>query len=226
MIDNDKYRKNAELSKAIVKKFFELRILDERYHSNFPKRTETLSERGIRIVLNYLRENIDSLMMLYGSFPLMAQLHPKYNRVPGDIDIQLKVGKRDAEIFSDKLFQLLRESGENIRKNPNNPIIIDSFVDGEWKRAVDIHHTEEEPEDSLSPLYPVEHALNNPFRDRKKVLNDVIDTYCIMSTAVEIGKTSDVDEEKIKKAEELIRKWKKLYGEWVDFDKRVVIKLE
>ncbi len=213
--DNQKIAKIRELGR----RFFELGLINENYSSGLPTETQTLSKKGVKVVLDYLKANMGALMMLYGSFPLMSQLLPELKRTPKDIDIQLKVGRVEAEKFSNTLFIQLKNIGEPVRLNPKNPVLIESNKTGKWERAVDIHHLEEEPEDSLSPLYPLNLAVAAPSRGRAQALIDALDTYRIWKTCVELAKNNKQNVSKIKIAEELINEYKKCFSDVIDFDK-------
>ncbi|HVP24772.1 MAG TPA: hypothetical protein VMS81_02195 [Methanomicrobiales archaeon] len=47
--------------------------------------------------------------------------------VPGDIALQLMMGKHDAEEFSKELLLRLKDAGEVVRLSPKNPKIFESF---------------------------------------------------------------------------------------------------
>jgi hypothetical protein len=203
----------------IGQRFSKLGILNESYSSGLPKNTRTLGEAGVKVVLDRLREKPCDYV-LYGSFPLMANLLPAFRRTPGDIDIQLMTGKHHAEDFSKELLTRLKNIGEKVRLSPQNPVIIESFKTGKWERAVDIHHKEEAPEDILSPLS----SMNLPIgkssgRTRVQSLVDALDFFRIMSSTVEQAKQNHLDERKIAEAQSLMAEWKDIFSEDIDFEK-------
>lgn len=211
---------DIELKKRdIGRRFNELGIVNTDYSSGLPQETKTLSKKGVGIVLEYLPEcKFD--YVLYGSFPLMMSILPALKRIPGDIDIQLWTSKMEAEKFSRELFHLIKNAGEEVRLSPQNPIIIESRKTGRWERAVDIHHTEESPEDNLSPLYPLDSGTGEGGRrEKRKLIIDFLDVFRMMKTCIELAKQNNIDMAKINEAESLIIEWKNLFSEFIDFER-------
>jgi tetratricopeptide (TPR) repeat protein len=212
--------------KEISRRFDELGIINNNYSSGFPQETKTLSKKGVSIVLEYLPEcKFD--YVLYGSFPLMRSILPAFKRIPGDIDIQLWTSKAEAEKFSKELFHRVKNAGEEVRLNPENLIIIESRKTGKWERAVDIHHTEEVPEDNLSPLYSLDSGTKTVGkREKRKLLIDFLDVFRMMKTCTELAKQNNMNMTKINEAENLIIEWKNLFSEFIDFEKLEIKKCD
>jgi len=221
---------NTEETQKLINKIMEVLSGIEPDYSNaeLPKEIKTLSKKGVKEVVNFLHKNEDKIHMLYGSFPLMAQVLPEFRRIPGDIDIQLNVGEEGAKKLSLNLVKKLKEVGEKVRINPEKPVIIDSFKNGKWERAVDIHHAEEEPEDMLSPLFPIENLSNPPIscmRTREQALQDALDGYAANKTLIELAKKIPSRKADAKKAEKLLERYKELFVEDIDFDKMKIKKI-
>lgn len=211
---------SMELKRREMRRRFDgLGIVNNYYSSGLPIETNTLSKQGVDIVLEFLRKcNLE--YVLYGSFSLMAGVLPALKRMPGDIDIQLWSGRYEAEIFSRDLFYLLKNAGEDVRLSPENIVIIESRKSGRWERAVDIHHTEEAPEDNLSPLYQLNSTnVEVGKREEEKLLIDFLDVFRIMKTSIELAKQNNLEASKINEAEGLLIELKNMYSEFIDFEK-------
>lgn len=183
---------------------------------DLPKKTKTLDEKCVEIVLGFLGENEANIDMLFGSFPAMAQVMPELQRIPGDIDIQLKVGREVALRITNELFAKLEKIDRTLRINPTKLTIIETNKNGEWERAVDIHYAGEPPEDILSPLSPLE--IGGKGREEFKA-KDALDVYIVSKTLLESAKRDKTTKHDIKRWEGLIKRYVELWQDQIDFGK-------
>lgn len=186
--------------------------------NRLPRKTKTLSENGVEEVIKFLKEKKDDVYVLFGSFPLMSQLMPQFRRIPGDIDIQLNAGEEKAKNFAEDLMKRLKIVGEDVRINPKKPAIIDSFKNGKWERAVDIHYYGEPPEDVLSPVAPLWYKGRKEHR-----LIDAMDYYAIQKTLIESAKKDPSKKEIVEEGEMLLEKWKELWSNEIDFGNMTIL---
>jgi len=187
-----------------------------------PMKTKTLDEECVRIVLRFLNVEKDGCVEeLFGSFATMAQVMPELRRIPGDIDIQLRVDKQEAIRIVKELFARLEKIDKTLRINPEKPAIIETNKNGKWERAVDIHYAGEPPEDSLSPLSPI---VFGDERRREYRAKDALDVYIISKTLLESAKKYNEDESIIGQWEKLLKRYVELWEDEVDFDKLEVRK--
>ena len=125
-----------------------------------PAKTNTLSEKGVSTVKEFVLSKADSVEELYGSYATKSQVSKKFEfskddisalRTPGDMDIQLKLTEEGATKFAQDLTLKLQEAGENVRLSESNPRLIEANVGSDkWAHAVDIHF-EGEVVDPLTP---------------------------------------------------------------------------
>jgi hypothetical protein len=187
-----------------------------------PMKTKTLDEECVRIVLRFLNvEKKGCIEVLFGSFSLMAQVMPELRRIPGDIDIQLRVGKQEAIRIVNELFARLEKLDKTLRINPEKPAIIETNKNGKWERAVDIHYMGEPPEDVLSPLAPLNFKKE---RTQEQKLMDALDVYIVSKTLLESAKRYNADESIIGQWGKLLKRYVELWEDEIDFDKLEVKK--
>lgn len=133
-----------------------------------PEETSTLSEAGVRAVKEFVIENKAQVEELYGSFSTKAQLVKdiEYSlptgesalRIPGDIDIQLKVGEVKATQFASDLTKKIKATGVDVRVSAEKPTLIEANVgEGRYVHAVDIHF-KGEVGDVQGPVGPIDEA--------------------------------------------------------------------
>jgi len=194
-----------------------------------PIRTKTLDEECVRIVFEFLFvEKKECVYELFGSFASMLQAMPELRRIPGDIDIQLTVGKQEAILIVNELFTKLEKIDKTLRINPEKPTIIETNKNGKWERAVDIHYEGETPEDGLSPLAPLPLAgLGFKFekeRTHEQKLIDALDFYITSKTLLESAKRYNEDKSIIEQWERLLKRYVELWEDEIDFDKLEVKK--
>jgi len=90
-------------------------------------KTKTLNEECVRIVLRFLNvEKAGCIEKVFGSFSTMLQVMPELRRIPGDIDIQLRVGKQEAVHIVIELFAKLEKFDKTLRIHPEKPTIIET----------------------------------------------------------------------------------------------------
>ena len=154
--------------------------------------------------------------MLFGSFPMIAQVMPELRRIPGDIDIQLLVGEQKAISLTNELIVELKNIDKTLRINPKKFTIIETNKNGDWERAVDIHYTGEPPEDVLSPLAPLE--IGGEGREEFKA-KDALDSYIISKTLLESAKRDKSKKHDIKRWGDLIKRYMELWKDQIDFEK-------
>jgi hypothetical protein len=104
----------------------------------FIKQTKTLSEKGVKKVLEFAKKE---KAQVYGSFGARAQMPS--GRTPADIDVQLSYDMEKAMKKAKQLVKELKAVGENVRISPKSPLLIEAKVGGKWHHAVDIHSFEE-----------------------------------------------------------------------------------
>ena len=117
-----------------------------------PTETQTLSAKGVGTVKDFVLANSEDVEKLYGSFTQRAQVSEGFEyivetakgqvsalRQPADIDIQLKVGKEQAEAFTETLVTKLTGAGETVKISTGKSTLIESSKGGTWRHAVDIH---------------------------------------------------------------------------------------
>ena len=125
-----------------------------------PQETGTLSTEGVATLKEFVIQNQGDVQSVYGSFATRNQLIEDVNysfegktalRVPGDIDIQMKVGAEDTAKFAQRLVDVLSKTSE-VRISSESPTLIEAKVgEGTWAHAVDIHALGEPSPDVLSP---------------------------------------------------------------------------
>jgi hypothetical protein len=185
-------------------------------------KTKTLDEECVRIALRFLNvEKEGCVEQLFGSFATMLQAMPELRRIPGDIDVQLKVGKQEAILIVNELFARLEKIDKTLRINPDKPAIIETNKNGKWERAVDIHYAGEPPEDGLSPLSPI---IFGDERRREYKAKDALDFYIISKTLLESAKKYDEDKSIIGRWGKLLKRYIELWEDEIDFDKLEVKK--
>ena len=117
-----------------------------------PKKTSTISEKGIDELKSFLRENPQAYDRIYGSYAVRNQLNEAFEfvlaenqkisalRKPGDIDMILTGTGDDAARFVQKLNERLIKVGEKTRVSPENPLLIESKgFNKDWVHAIDAH---------------------------------------------------------------------------------------
>jgi hypothetical protein len=180
-------------------------------------KTKTLDEECVKTVLHFLNvEKKGCVQMFFGSFADMMQVMPKLRRIPGDIDIQLIVGKQEAIRIVNELFAKLKRIDGTLRIDPEKPTIIETNKNGRWERAVDIHYAGEPPEDALSPLAPI------PFEKRRteeQRLTDSLDFYLISRTLLESVKIYNESKSIVEQWERLLKRYVELFEDEIDFNK-------
>ncbi len=182
-----------------------------------PMKTKTLDEECVGIVLQFLTvEKERCVEMFFGSFANVMQTMPELRRIPGDIDIQLSVGKQEAILIVSELFAKLERIDKTLRIDPKKPTIIETNKNGRWERAVDIHYAEEPPEDVLSPLAPIPFAKE---RTKEQKLTDTLDFYVMSKTFLESAKRYNEDKSIIERWENLLKRYVELWEDEIDFDK-------
>ena len=185
--------------------------------SEFPKETKTLDKKCVGVVMGYLKNHDPDVQMIFGSFGAMAQLMPRLRTLPGDIDVQLTLGKNDAIAFTNKLFLELKKFDDSLRINTSNPLIIETNKNGSWERAVDFHASDEPPEDIMSPLASLSMGNKNREHFRAK---DALGFYRSQMTLFESArKLKSKDQETLSRAERLIDRFEELWGDEIDFEK-------
>jgi len=199
-----------------------------------PMKTKTLNEECVRTVLQFLTvEKEGCVEMFFGSFATMMQAMPELRRIPGDIDIQLSVGKQEAELIVSELFARLEKIDKTLRIDPKKPTIIETSKNGRWERAVDSHYAGEPPEDGLSPKAPIPFfqkaytigeggtikPLELPERTREQKLIDTLDCYIISKTSLESARLHNESKTIIEQWETLLKRYVELWEDEIDFDK-------
>jgi len=180
-------------------------------------KTKTLDEECVRIALRFLNvEKAGCIEMLFGSFATMLQAMPELRRIPGDIDVQLRVGKQEAILIVNELFARLEKIDKTLRINPEKPTIIETNKNGQWERAVDIHYAGEPPEDVLSPGAPL--SMRDIGREEFKA-KDALDFYIISKTLLESAKKYEAKESLVRKWQKLLKRYVELWKDEIDFDK-------
>ena len=197
-------------------------------------RTKTLDEECVETVLQFLgADKKGCVEMFFGSFAIMMQTMPELRRIPGDIDVQLSVGKQEAELIISELFAKLERIDRTLRIDPKKPTIIETNKNGRWERAVDSHYAGELPEDGLSPKAPIsffqkaykvgENGTIRPLelsqRTGERNLTDALDCYIMSRTSLESAKLHDGDETVMGQWEALLKRYVELWGDEIDFDK-------
>jgi hypothetical protein len=189
-------------------------------------KTKTLDEECVTTVLRFFTvEKKGCVQMFFGSFTAMMQVMPKLRRIPGDIDIQLIVGKQEAIRIVGDLFAKLKRIDSTLRINPEKPTIIETNKNGRWERAVDFHYAGEPPEDVLSPLAPIPSSFpsasipSQKRRTEEQRLIDALDFYLISKTLLESAKMYNESKSIVEQWERLLRRYVELFEEEIDFDK-------
>jgi len=118
--------------------------------------TKTLSEKGVATVFEEAAKN-KKLSKVYGSSTMKEQLAQDLRgwRELGDIDVQMKMSKSEAEKFAADLVKKLQkiEGQENIRISERRSTLIErKGTDGTWHHAVDIHTDTEVLEEVVKTL--------------------------------------------------------------------------
>lgn len=225
--------------KELAKKEIMATLLDlfkecEGFIGEIPRETKTLSEKGVKTVLDFLKKYPGHL--IFGSFSVNMKVMPELRRIPRDIEFRLNVDEEEAKRIAQDLMKILRDIGEKVRINPGEPAVIESFKEGKWQRAVGIHHMGE-PVD-ISGL-PVTRFVNTP-------TEAAIDSYALIKTLIESAKKAKyfsratggytvkvidgyriMDENQIQFAwepsiingEKLLERWKSLWSDEIDFEK-------
>jgi hypothetical protein len=103
-----------------------------------PQETGTLSAEGVATLKEFVIQNQGDVQSVYGSFATRNQLIEDVNysfegktalRVPGDIDIQMKVGAEDTAKFAQRLVDVLSKTSE-VRISSESPTLIEAKVGG------------------------------------------------------------------------------------------------
>lgn len=187
-----------------------------------PMKTKTLDEECVKIALSFLHvEKEECVEMLFGSFAIVLQAMPELRRIPGDIDVQLRVGKQEAIRIVNELFARLEKIDKTLRINPDKPAIIETNKNGKWERAVDIHYFGEPPEDVLSPGARL--SMGGIGREEFKA-KDALDGYIISKTLLESAKRYNTDESIIGQWGKLLKRYVELWEDEIDFAKLEVKK--
>lgn len=184
-------------------------------------KTKTLNEECVRIVLRFLNvEKAGCIEKVFGSFSTMLQVMPELRRIPGDIDIQLRVGKQEAVHIVIELFAKLEKFDKTLRIHPEKPTIIETNKNGKWERAVDICYAGELPEDVLSPFAPTDfNFITTHERTREQKLIDVLDSYIISKNLFESAKRFNTDKFTLILWNKLLKRFVELWEDEVDFNK-------
>lgn len=110
-----------------------------------PTKIKSLSQDGVKTVLQQVVDNPDIVSQVYGSGTIKVQVAPELKgwREPADIDIQLKVGEENGIEFARKLADKLKtiEGVDNVRVgfDEAHPTLIETKDATGWHHAVDIH---------------------------------------------------------------------------------------
>lgn len=184
--------------------------------------TKSLNKKGVGVVLDFLKAK-GNLALLYGSYTFCYQVLPKFRRTPRDINIALNTDRNDAEEFTNELLDEFKKMGQNVRLSPYWPLHIQSFSDGKWMLAVDVHfegmpRTEEEWQ-----YYPKEDTSRGKTEKEAKLI-DLFDTYALMATGIEHLKKNPSKKTEIEQTEKLISRWRELYSNMIDFKNSKIIK--
>ncbi len=138
-----------------------------------PTETRTLSESGVSTFKEYALQNKDMLEEIGGSFATKPQVSKQFEyvkgnvgalRTPGDVDVYLKAMEpTQAQEFTNNLVATLNASGEIVRVSPEEPMYVESFREGDWRNAIQIHYKGEPvTEQSLAPSKAFGSNLQKP----------------------------------------------------------------
>ncbi len=106
----------------------------------FIREVKTLNPKGVETVIKHTQANKKIVKEAYGSFTARPQMAPEFQRVSGDIDIQLIVGEEASIKFSKSLVSKLRKVGNKARLSKEHPTLIEVYgKDKKWHHAVDVH---------------------------------------------------------------------------------------
>ncbi|OYT54360.1 MAG: hypothetical protein B6U72_03055 [Candidatus Altiarchaeales archaeon ex4484_2] len=101
----------------------------------FTRGVKYLKPRGVDEVLKTAKQYKGTV---YGTVSQKAQSLPGF-RQPADIDLQFTFGQDKAAKIAKDLSRRLKARGMQTRIRPENPLLIETKVGGEWHHAVDIH---------------------------------------------------------------------------------------
>jgi len=113
----------------------------EEQGSAFSPYTNTLNEKGVKIVLDYLRNELEGIdYVMGGDFGAYSQLLPKYRTIPDNIELEVH-GKSDELVrqWCKQLGQLLTDGGIDVQLRDNGDslqIETQNLESKEWLPAV------------------------------------------------------------------------------------------
>lgn len=103
----------------------------------FPGETKYLNSEQTTAALSYIKSNVGQVDKLYGSFATNPQLPTEFQRVPGDIEVQLKTSsKPEAIAFAQGLASELKKAGADVK-------VKGVTIEINGNTAIDIHYVKE-----------------------------------------------------------------------------------